>query len=299
MLQVKVWDVNHGSAAHILTPNGRHIAVDLGDDGEDFSPLLYLRAAGVTRLDAIVITHPHRDHLDDIGNFLLVEPPTLYWAKHLAEMDIRTGNRSEDAVVVNQYLTIAQRYAYPIATGNDLTVPANYGGASFKVFSPKHCSTANLNNHSLVVVVSYAGLKMVIPGDNEAPSWKELLGHPDFKEAIKGADVFLASHHGRDAGFCAELFEAMGKPRLVVISDGRFGDTSATDRYAKQSTGWSYFNGLGEKISDCKCVTTRKNGHITIKLGWNDPNQPAAGNYLNVTTSKPEMWSLLVGMRGQ
>ena len=38
MLQIKVWDVSHGSAAHIRTPNNRHIVVDLGDDGDAFSP---------------------------------------------------------------------------------------------------------------------------------------------------------------------------------------------------------------------------------------------------------------------
>jgi competence protein ComEC len=67
---------------------------------------------------------------------------------------------------------------------------------------------------SLVVVVSYADLKMVIAGDNESPSWKELLNDPTFVTAIKGANVLLASHHGRDAGYSADLFEATGKPKL-------------------------------------------------------------------------------------
>jgi hypothetical protein len=41
---------------------------------------------------------------------------------------------------------------------------------------------------SLVVVVSYADLKMVIAGDNESPSWKELLNDPTFVAAIKGTN---------------------------------------------------------------------------------------------------------------
>jgi competence protein ComEC len=299
MLQIKVWDVSHGSAAHILTPNGRHIAVDLGADGADFSPLQSLQTIGVGRLDVAVITHPHRDHLDDISNFHLVAPPTLYWPKHLLEADVRTGNRAQDAQVMNQYFAVGRGYSFPVAPGNDLCAPDNYGGASFKVYSPKQCPTSNLNNHSLVVVVAYAGLKMVIPGDNEAPSWNELLGNQDFVTAIKGTDIFLAPHHGRDSGFCAELFQVMGKPRLIVVSDGRFGDTSATNRYVKQARGWDYFNGAGEKIENCKCLTTRKNGHITVKFGWHDPSNPATGNYLEVRTSKPDVWSALAGMLGR
>jgi hypothetical protein len=91
----------------------------------------------------------------------------------------------------------------------------------------------------------------------------------------------------------------MGKPRLIVVSDGRFGDTSATNRYVKQARGWDYFNGAGEKIENCKCLTTRKNGHITVKFGWHDPSNPATGNYLEVRTSKPDVWSALAGMLGR
>jgi hypothetical protein len=124
-----------------------------------------------------------------------------------------------------------------------------------------------------------------LPGDNESPSWIELLANPNFVAAIKGADVLLAPHHGQGAGYCADLFKAMGKPKLVVISDGRFGDTSATDRYCAQATGWTVYNRLGVG-KECKCVTTRSDGHITINIGW--INEAERRNFLNVTTSKPE-----------
>lgn len=285
MLEITVWDVQHGSAAHIRTPNNRHIAIDLGDNGDNFSPLSHLHAVGIQHLDQVVITHPHRDHMDDIGNFHLLAPTTLWTTRHLSEADIRKGNRPADTEVVNQYLAIRQQYTSPVPPIDVLTAPANFGGAAFQVFSPKPSDVSNLNNHSLVVVVSYAGLKMVIPGDNEAPSWKELLNDTNFVSAINGTDVLLAAHHGRDAGFCAELFEAMGKPRLVVISDGRFGDTSATDRYSKQVIGWTVYDPTGT-ASQRKCVTTRSDGHVTITFGWQNLANPSQGNFLNVTTSK-------------
>jgi hypothetical protein len=83
----------------------------------------------------------------------------------------------------------------------------------------------------------------------------------------------------------------MGKPRLVVVSDGRFGDTSATDRYSKQATGWAVFYAAGRQ-EERNCVTTRCDGHITIKVGWNG-NDPRQGNFLNVTTSKVNTSGLL------
>ena len=285
MLEINVWDVQHGSATYIRTPNNRHIAVDLGD-GDDFSPLGTLYSRGVRSLDAVVITHPHRDHMDDIYNFSLLAPQSLWTPRHLSEADIRQGNRDVDSAVVTRYLEIRQQYSYPLAPAVSLTTPDTFGGATFQVFIPWLCPASNINNHSLVVVVSYAGLKMVIPGDNEAQSWDELLTDPNFVAAVKGADVFLASHHGRDHGYSDDLFRVMGKPRLVVISDGRFGETSATDRYSNQVTGWTVYDAYG-RAKDRSCVTTRCDGHIAIKFGWDTGTVPQS-SFLNVTTRKPD-----------
>jgi len=281
MLEITIWDVDHGNAAYVKTPNNRHIAIDLGSK-EDFGPLQTLLARGLRQLDAVVITHPHRDHLDDIFNFSRLAPMSLWRPRHLSEAEIKKGNRATDMEVITKYLAIDRQYNAPLPATQNITVPTSFGGAGFQVFMPYRCDTGNLNNHSLVVVVSYAGLKMVIPGDNEEPSWKELLNDPAFVAAVKSADVLLASHHGREAGYSAELFETMGKPRLVIISDGRFGDTSATDRYTKQATGWTVFDAPGS--SDTRyCVTTRSDGHITIKFGLTT-NDPPYRNFLNVTT---------------
>jgi beta-lactamase superfamily II metal-dependent hydrolase len=287
-LEITIWDVNHGSAAHIKTPNNRHLVVDLGD-AEGFSPLRTLSAAGVQHLDAAFITHPHRDHLDDIFNLsaLALQAP---W--HLSEAAIKKGNRPEDSAYVDRYLAIRNSCTFPVTPANNPAVPANFGGAVFQVFTPSLCNDGNINNHSLVLVVSYASSKMVIPGDNEAPSWKELLNLPAFVAAIKGADILLASHHGRDAGYCGELFEAMGKPKLVIVSDGRFGDTSATSRYSSQATGWDVFDAANIK-DNRKCLTTRSDGHIYIKFGWINEDT-SQSPYLNVRTSKTNM-SALVG----
>ena len=290
MLEITIWDVQHGSATYIKTPNNRHIAVDFGaSDG--FSPLKDLYARGLRWLDVGLITHPHRDHLDDLPTFGLMPLHALWTPWHLSDAAIRKGNRTDDADIISRYLELRRGCTFPVVPANNLTGGGNFGGVNFQVFTPCLCDETNINNHSLVLVVSYAGLKMVIPGDNESPSWNELLNNPTFVAAVLGTDVFLAPHHGRDAGYSPELFQAMGKPRLVVVSDGRFGDTSATDRYSKQATGWTVFDVYGEKDTR-NCLTTRTDGHVTVKIGWNG-DDPSRGNFLNVTTSKMNTGAIL------
>ena len=81
--KVVFWDVQHGHATYIKSPNDRHIVVDLGigdysEKNSCFSPLQHIRYEyGVTQLNYVIITHPHLDHIDDILNFDALSPQIL------------------------------------------------------------------------------------------------------------------------------------------------------------------------------------------------------------------------------
>jgi len=263
------WDVQHGSAAYINTPANEHLVIDLGVGSYQqmnlqFSPLLHLKHRyGVQQLDGVVITHPHRDHLDDIGNFSELSPRVLMRPKHLSAADVLGGNRPQDSPIIQQYLDISATYNRPVSPGENPFRPPP-GGHTITYFTPTSCSRSNLNNHSVVTVVTHADSKLLLPGDNEPPSWEELLAKPDFVEAIRGTDILLAPHHGRDSGFCPALFNYIS-PYLTVISDGRFCDTSATDRYGRVTRGWKVYHRRSGAIEQRKCLTTRNDGVIIVK----------------------------------
>ena len=270
-LQLIVWNVQHGSAAYIQTPNGKHIAIDLGADGT-FSPLHHLRRNRIAKLDHLTITHPHMDHIDDILNLDLLSPRTLLIPKTLTENDIRSGNpkpSQEAEAKIQKYLDIRRKYSSPVDPHDDVDLPQNNGGVSIATFRPKRSSTANLNNHSLVTVLEYSGVKVLIPGDNEAASWEELLNRDDFIEAISGTHVFVASHHGRESGFHSPLFDHF-RPTITLISDGRAVDTTATSRYTNVTKGWAVRRRNGA-WQDRKCVTTRNDGTIKVTITSGNP----------------------------
>lgn len=270
-LEIVFWDVQHGNATYIKTPNGTHIVQDLGTgsygmDNKGFSPLLYLKNRwGVNRLDYVIITHPHRDHIADIMNLQQLSPRVLCRPRHLPKDSIMRNIRQEDRCLFEKYFEIDQLSSVKVPPSEDPELPENNGGVDIQVFSPCLCSTSNINNLSSVTVLSYANSKVILPGDNEPPSWKELLEKTNFKDAIRNADIFLAPHHGRESGYFSELFEYF-VPKLTVISDGRFCDTSATNRYSK-STGWTVHHRSGEK-EERYCVTTRNDGVIVVRLGY-------------------------------
>ena len=262
-LRFITWNVRHGSAALVLTPNGQTIAIDLGADA-GFSPLQHIKfGMGIDRLDKVIITHPHMDHIEDILSFDVLKPRILMRPRQLNAEDISRGHgtMAPDAVrIFRKYHEIDARYSSPVQTVYDPSAASANGGVKITTYFPRRSPKTNLNNHSIVTVIEYEGVKILSPGDNERPSWEELLGNPAFKQDIKNTHVLVAPHHGRESGFHAELFEHIS-PLLTIVSDGRKVDTSATDRYSTRSKGWDVRRRNGT-YETRKCVTTRNDGTI-------------------------------------
>jgi beta-lactamase superfamily II metal-dependent hydrolase len=274
-LYIRIWDVQHGSAVYVRTPEGRHLAIDLGvgdtsgnlsTDKDYFSPLEYIRRAwGVRQLDTVVISHPHTDHVDDIFEFDKLNPLVLITPRHISDDDIVTYNRSSDKSVLHEYLKIRRRYSAPI-TGT--SVYDEKPEFDFICYTPVTCNAANLNNQSIVVFMTYAGSTICIPGDPESCAWKEMLSQPGFKDYLRQTNILVASHHGRESGYYEEVFDYC-TPQLVVISDGPQGATCVADKYRNKASGWEVHS--FSKASKTRYVlTTRSDGSIDIRFGFED-----------------------------
>ncbi len=285
--KIVFWDVKHGHAAYLLSPNSRHIVVDLGTgsygSNDEFSPLEHLKSQyGIDQLDCVIITHPHVDHIDDILNFDGMSPKVFVHPQHLDKEPILEKASDTDKPKLEKYFEISEKYNEPIKGDSDnyLVNPSNWGGLKIKVFIPTKCTQSNLNNHSVVTTFSFEGLTVLLPGDNEPPSWSELKKINGFIDNSKDIDILLAPHHGRKSGFDNETMKHFN-PKLTVVSDGANCDTSATPRYTEISRGWTVYknNGSSEKRY---CLTTRNDGVISISFGKGTDDKP----FLHVKSGK-------------
>jgi competence protein ComEC len=285
MLYLKLWDVAYGNAAYLKTPNGKNIVQDLGigslkAGSAIFSPLLFLKnSMKVHKLDEVIITHPHADHIKDIFNFDSFSPDVLNRPKNLTDKEIVTANRREDKELFEKYIEINSRYNDDISAHDSPLHSQNNGGAIIQVFQSTGGNPTNINNHSIVTVISYAKSKVILPGDNDAESWQELLKQSNFKKAIEDTDIFLASHHGLESGFCYDLFNCF-RPKLIIISNGRFIDNASLVGYSEIASGWDVHRRNGS-IVEKKYLTTKSDGNIEIAIGWVLEEKK---NFLIVTT---------------
>ena len=266
-LRIRIHNVGHGQAVHVFTPVGQTVVIDLGCS-TDFSPLRWLKERTST-IDHLTITHPHGDHIDEI---LLLEKMGFtvrqFWRpKWFPKDKVYEQNQGSYEGELDAYFEMSDRYTIPIEENERVGNPSISGGVSIKKYASKSCGFSNINNHSGVTVIDYQGVTVVIPGDNEQASWSELMKERDFATAMNRANVFMASHHGRESGYCAEIFTE--KPDLCVVSDGRVQDTDARQRYSYHAKGWIVHKKNGGSSEKRYCVTTRQDGFIDIKIGLN------------------------------
>ena len=267
-LLIKIWDVEHGLAIYIKTPNNRHIVYDLGigsyKSGDTFSPLKHLKKKyNVNKIDYLFISHPHKDHIEDIVNLDIV-PDVVVRPKWLdSEIDFSKISNSDEKIF-KKYIKFGKTHNLEVVEDEDNIQDKKYwGGVKFSIFVSKSCPKSNFNNHSIILVIENENNKIILTGDNEKCSFDELMKDNNFKKTISNADILLAPHHGRESGYHEEFVKEV-YPYLVIISDKSGVNTTVSNRYTKQSFGLQVFD--KDDFKERKVLTTRKDGVITIKI---------------------------------
>ena len=161
-LEVYVLDVGQGDCILLRTPGGKAMLVDAGEAIYAARIKRFLDGFGITRLDAVVATHPHTDHIGsmaelisayEIGTFYLPDTP------HTTESYLNMLEALERAHVRTKTV-----YAPGTLNLGDKDV-------SIRILSPFEGVDYNaegMNNWSIVLRVQYGETSILLTGDAEA-----------------------------------------------------------------------------------------------------------------------------------
>ncbi|MEN6645362.1 MAG: MBL fold metallo-hydrolase, partial [Armatimonadia bacterium] len=218
-LRVEVLDVGAAQCLLVRTPAGA-VMVDAGAEpagGEvplavQRRVMTYLALRGVSRLEALIITHPHEDHTN-LALEVLRQIPTerlLLGPESGAE---------ESWLALRQEANLQQRQVVPLQAG--LRLPL--GRASIEVLEPTGVLTGteeDTNNNSAVLRVTYGQTRVLLPADLQLEGERRLLDDHWSRPDDLRAEVLVAAHHGSVHSNHAAFLEAV-RPGCVVISCGK------------------------------------------------------------------------------
>lgn len=260
-MKIEILDVGHGQSILVIGDNGSTMLFDCGD--ASYRPSLYLPSIGCNGIDYFFVTNYDEDHLSDLPALRRRIPPRiLYRNPSITAQQLRLLKRQNGPIslAMESLLGMLDQYTGPV------TNTPIFPGTTFECFHNNYSlDFEDTNNLSLVTFLHYRDVHIVIPGDLETAGWKRLLQRQDFCEQLKTVNLFVASHHGRESGYCKEVFDYC-QPALILISDE--GKQYLTQEMV--STYASHASGVKWGQDTRYVLTTRSDGKITIQQSATD-----------------------------
>lgn len=203
-LTVDFIDVGQGDAILVKSPEGLTMLIDAGDNSEEERMIQYLQDKGIQRLDYVIGTHPHADHIGGldkvIHNFDIGE---IYMPKVS-----HTTKTFEDVLLA------VKEKGYKIKTAK-AGVNLDLGeGVKIQMVAPLSGSYSNTNDYSAVIRLSYGETSFLFTGDAEKTSEYEMM---DGNYPIKST-VLKVGHHGSITSTTDKFLKSVNPTYGVIFS---------------------------------------------------------------------------------
>jgi len=266
-VRITAIDVGQADALLIQTPRGHAYLVDAGGRLErnlsvGASPaesvgervvVPFLIRHGIHRLDGVLISHPHGDHVGGL-------PPVL---RVLGVGFFADSGQTYAGHAYHDALDLARERRVPMLEPRGGDAWRTDDGVTFRFYGPTlpyiTGSRSDINSNSLIFRIEYGTFRMLFTGDAGSEAEARILA----SGADIGADVLKVGHHGSAYSSTPEFVRAVA-PRTAIISVGRdnlFGHPAAVTLETLRESGANVYrtdkDGAVEVESDGRAWSVR------------------------------------------
>lgn len=204
-LEIHFIDVGQGDSI-LLRSDEAVLLIDTGPDDSKYELEAYLRSYGIKRIDCLILTHPHADHIGGATQIL-----SSFKVGSVIANIYDTDSYYQEALLES----MAESKLEPISPSIDAEY--SIGDISFRVFSPE-IEYSDMNNNSIVVRIVWGSTSFLLTGDAEASAELDILD--SFSASELQSSLLKLGHHGSYTSTDPRFLDAVS-PEWVVISCGR------------------------------------------------------------------------------
>ena len=214
-IHVYTLDVGQGDAHVIRTKDGITM-IDTGDVAHRPRTVQMLKDLGVEKIDRLIVTHPHSDHL---GGFRAI-------VDEIPIGVVYENGYSHGSSVYRTYVKTVKRLDIPVKVARSGDVIDLGGGATFEVYAPwsdpilDGKGRPDPNNNSIVGKLVYGKFSMLFTGDAEAEEENRLVKEKNSKLFSR---VLKVPHHGSNGSSGIKFLKSV-KAEIAVIPVGLAND---------------------------------------------------------------------------
>ena len=206
--ELQVYFIDVGNADAILIRQGEvNALIDAGERGDGDDILAFLRNHGVEKLDLVVATHPHADHIGGMADVINGIPVDTFVMSYMPEEETPTSSTYLNMLTALDEKNVAVDEAKP---GRVYTL----GTAQLTVLAPL-TESDEANNISVVTRLTFGDRSFLFMGDAETAVEKQLLSDG----VSLAADVIKVGHHGSSTS-SSHAFLSRVAPDYAIIPCG-------------------------------------------------------------------------------